>query len=136
MNAIDTNVLARFFINDPDDAEALLQRPAAIAALSGSVCEPVTVLLEFEWVMRGFYELPRQAIQDVFRTLCGLGNVILEDRDAVLAAVVAYRQGLDFADTLHLARSKACAAFLSFDRRLHKRATAADWLPKVEIPAR
>lgn len=52
MNAVDTNVLARFFINDPDDAEAARQRPAAIAALSGKVFVPVTVVLEFEWVMK------------------------------------------------------------------------------------
>ncbi len=115
MNAIDTNVLARFFIDDPDDSEAALQRPAAIAALSGTVFVSVTVVLEFEWVMRGFYELPRQTIQSVLETLCGLGNVIVEDRDTVLAALNAYRQGLDFADALHLARSKACTAFLSFD---------------------
>ncbi len=136
MNTLDTNVLARFFINDPDDSEAALQRPAAVAALSGTVFVPVTVVLEFEWVMRGFYEQPRQTIQDVFETLCGLGNVIIEDRDTVLAALNAYRQGLDFADALHLARSKACAAFLSFDRRLHKRATGAGLLPKVKIPIR
>jgi predicted nucleic-acid-binding protein len=115
VNAIDTNVLARFFIDYPDDSEAALQRPAAIAALSGTVFVSVTVVLEFEWVMRGFYELPRQTIQSVLETLCGLGNVIVEDRDTVLAALNAYRQGLDFADALHLARSKACTAFLSFD---------------------
>jgi predicted nucleic-acid-binding protein len=86
--------------------------------------------------MRGFYELSRQTIQSVLVTLCGLGNVSVEDRDTVLAALNAYRQGLDFADALHLARSKACAAFLSFDRRLHKRAMVAGLLPKVENPAR
>jgi len=32
MNAVDTNVLARFFINDEDDREAARQRPAAIVA--------------------------------------------------------------------------------------------------------
>lgn len=31
MNAVDTNVLARFFINNADDHEAVRQRPAAIA---------------------------------------------------------------------------------------------------------
>jgi predicted nucleic-acid-binding protein len=48
VNAIDTNVLARFFIDYPDDSEAALQRPAAIAALSGTVFVSVTVVLEFE----------------------------------------------------------------------------------------
>ena len=73
MNAVDTNVLARFFINDEDDREAARQRPAAIAALSDAVFVPISVILEFEWVMRGFYALPRKDIQRVFESLCGFG---------------------------------------------------------------
>ena len=34
MKAVDTNVLARFFVNDPDDPEAAKQRPAAIQAMT------------------------------------------------------------------------------------------------------
>jgi predicted nucleic-acid-binding protein len=34
MKALDTNVLARFFVDDADDAQAARQRPAAIAALA------------------------------------------------------------------------------------------------------
>ncbi|MEJ1959868.1 MAG: type II toxin-antitoxin system VapC family toxin [Nitrosomonadales bacterium] len=103
MIAVDTNVLARFFINDADDHEAARQRPAAVAALSGAVFVPVSVMLEFEWVMRGFYELSRKQIQLVFESLCGLENVQIEDRSIVLTALNTYQQGLDFADALHLA---------------------------------
>jgi predicted nucleic-acid-binding protein len=134
MNAVDTNVLARFFINDEDDREAARQRPAAIAALSGAVFVPVSVLLEFEWVMRGFYELSRKDIQRVFDSLCGLANVQIEDRGIVLAALNAYQQGLDFADALHLARASFFKTFLSFDQRLKKRAKAAGLSPTVEAP--
>lgn len=134
MKAVDTNVLARFFINDPDDAEAALQQPAAVTALSGSVFVPVSVMLEFEWLMRGFYELPRGEIQKVFQSLCGLENMMIEDREIVLSALTAYRQGLDFADALHLARSGHCRAFLTFDQRLLKRAKAARLTPIVEAP--
>ncbi len=134
MNAVDTNVLARFFINDADDPEAARQRPAAIAALSGAVFVPVSVILEFEWVMRGFYELTRKDIQHVFESLCGLENVQIEDRGIVLASLNAYQKGLDFADALHLARTEFCHAFLSFDQRLKKRAKAAGLSPAVETP--
>ena len=134
MNAVDTNVLARFFINDADDRQAARQRPAAIAALSGAVFVPVSVILEFEWVMRGFYELSRKDIQRVFESLCGLENVQIEDRGIVLAALNAYQKGLDFADALHLARTDFCNDFLSFDQRLRKRAKAAGLSPAVETP--
>ena len=55
MRALDTNVLARFFVDDADDAQATRQRPAAVAALSQRSFVSVTVLLELEWVLRGFY---------------------------------------------------------------------------------
>lgn len=134
MNALDTNVLARFFINDADDPEAAQQRPAAIAALSGAAFVPVSVILEFEWVMRGFYELPRKDIQRIFESLCGLENIQIEDRGIVLAALSAYQKGLDFADALHLTRAEFCNVFLSFDQKLKKRAKAAGILPAVETP--
>ena len=54
MKSLDTNVLARFFVDDPDDAEAAKQRPAAIEALAERCFVSVTVLLELEWVLRGF----------------------------------------------------------------------------------
>ena len=134
MNAVDTNVLARFFINDEDDREAVRQRPVAISALSGAVFVPVSVILEFEWVMRGFYELSRKDILRVFESLCGLENIQIEDRSIVLAALSTYQQGLDFADALHLARASFCKSFLSFDQRLKKRAKAAGLSPAVETP--
>jgi len=42
MKALDTSVLARFFIGDPDDRQAARQRPAAIAALSERAFVSVT----------------------------------------------------------------------------------------------
>jgi len=134
MNAVDTNVLARFFINDEDDSEAAKQRPAAISALTGAVFVPVTVILEFEWVMRGFYELSRNDIQRIFESLCGLENVQIEDRNIVLEALKSYQQGLDFADALHLARAHFCSQFYSFDQRMKKRVEAAGISPAVVIP--
>jgi len=135
MKALDTNVLARFFVDDPEDAQAARQRPAAVAALSERCFVSVTVLLELEWVMRGFYELPAKDISSVLRALAGIRHVTLEDRDAVLAAIDAFDKGLDFADALHWARSTRAAAFATFDRRLAKRAQGLALSPPVELLA-
>ena len=70
MKSLDTNVLARFFIDDPDDAQAAQQRPAAVAAFSEPTIVTITVILEFEWVMRGFYGLARTEMR-VFREIRG-----------------------------------------------------------------
>jgi len=133
MRALDTHVLARFFVDDPEDAQAARQRPAAVAALSERCFVSVTVLLELEWVMRGFYELPVEDVSRVLRALAGIRHVTLEDRDAVLAAIDAFDKGLDFADALHWARSARAAAFATFDRRLAKRAQGLALSPPVEL---
>ena len=133
MRALDTNVLARFFVDDADDVQAAKQRPAAVAALSERAFVSVTVLLELEWVMRGFYELPTSDISRVFRGLAGMAHVTLEDRGAVLEAVDAFDKGLDFADALHLARSSRASGFATFDQRLARRAKGLGLGPAVEV---
>lgn len=133
MRALDTNVLARFFVDDADDAQAAKQRPAAIAALAERSFVSVTVLLELEWVMRGFYELPTKDISRVLLALASIGHVTLEDRDAVLVAVDGLGKGLDFADALHLARSSRASGFVTFDRRLARRAKGLALAPPVEL---
>jgi predicted nucleic-acid-binding protein len=133
MKALDTNVLARFFVDDPDDAQAAKQRPAAIAALGERSFVSLTVLLELEWVMRGFYQLPNADISRVLRALASIEHITLEDRNAVLVALDAFDQGLDFADALHLARSTRASSFATFDQRLAKRARGLALKPPVEL---
>jgi len=133
MRALDTNVLARFFIDDADDAQAAKQRPSAVAALSERAFVAVTVLMELEWVMRGFYGLPPTDISRVLRALSSIEHITLEDRSAVLMALDAFDQGLDFADALHMARSSRASGFATFDQRLAKRAKDLALSPPVEL---
>jgi predicted nucleic-acid-binding protein len=135
MRALDTNVLARFFIDDADDIQAARQRPAAIAALAERCFVSVTVLLELEWVMRGFYELPPKDVSRVLRALASIEHVTLEDRAAVLVAIDVLDKGLDFADALYLARSSRASGFATFDQRLAKRAKRLALAPPVELLA-
>jgi len=133
VRALDTNVLARFFVDDADDVQAARQRPAAVAALSERSFVSVTVLLELEWVMRGFYELPTKDVSRGLRALASIEHVTIEDRDAVLAALDAFDAGLDLADALHIARSSRASRFATFDQRLAKRAKGLALTPPVEL---
>jgi predicted nucleic-acid-binding protein len=133
VRALDTNVLARFFVDDADDAQAAKQRPAAVAALSERSFISVTVLLELEWVLRGFYELPARDVLHVLRALASIEHITLEDRDAVLVAVDAFDKGIDFADALHMARSSRASGFATFDKRLARRAKGLALMPPVEL---
>ncbi len=133
MKSLDTNVLARFFVDDADDPQAAKQRPAAIAALSDRAYVSVTVLLELEWVLRGFYALARRDIAKAVRALTGIEHLTIEDRDAVLSALSAFEAGFDFADALHVARSARASTFVTFDRQLARRAKSSALLPVVEL---
>ena len=135
MRALDTNVLVRFFVDDADDAQAAKQQPAAAAAMAERGFVSVTVLLEMEWVLRGFYQLPAKDVSRVLRALTGIEHITLEDRPAVLVALDAFDKGLDFADALHVARSSRAVTFATFDRKLAKRATVLGLAPTVELLA-
>ncbi len=133
MKALDTNVLARFFIADADDEQAARQRPAAVAALSQRAFVSVTVLLELEWVMRGFYSLPPRKFSRVLRALAGIEHITLEDRHALLLALEAFDKRLDFADALHVVRADRATGFLTFDKRLARSAKSLALAVPVEL---
>ena len=83
---------------------------------------PKTVLLETEWVLRHAYEIRRSNIILGFQKLLGLPNVSVEDPDSIYQAISWYENKFDFADALHLASSRRCTSFATFDSSLIKRA--------------
>ena len=132
--AVDTNILARFYCDDPSDTEAKRQRPAARRVMleSPGVFVPVTVVLEFEWVMRAFYEATAEAFCTCVEHLMGMPHVTVERWQVVKDALDLHRQGLDFADALHWASSASCASFVTFDDRgFVKRAKRLGRAPEV-----
>jgi predicted nucleic-acid-binding protein len=134
--SVDTNILARFYCDDPDDPEAKRQRPAARRAIveSPALFVPLTVVLELEWVMRGFYEVSRDAFCAVVDHLLGMGHVTVERWEAVKDAIELHRTGLDFADALHWATSRGCEALLTFDRSFVRAVTRSGAKPAVYLP--
>lgn len=137
MIAVDTNILARFYVEDPGDLEAVRQRPLArrVIADSKSLFVPITVVLELEWVVRAFYRFGPHDFAAVVEHLSGLPHVQLESREEVLQAIDLHRDGLDFADALHLARTAHCVQFVTFDeRRFARRVQHLTELPAVVVP--
>lgn len=118
MRAIDTNVLVRAIVND-DTA----QSARAIALLTDhDIYIPVTVVLELEWVLRSRYAFAPKVVAQAIAKITALGNVVVGERAAVLAATARAAQGWDFADALHLALSEGCEDFTTLDADLAKRA--------------
>lgn len=137
MIGIDTNILARFYVDDPNDPEAAKQRPIAHSILTGSeqLFVPLTVILELEWVLRAFYRFEVNDFQRVIEHLLGLTHVNVEEWPRVMQALALQAEGLDFADALHHAACNQCQIFYSFDdRRFARRAARLPLTPPVIVP--
>ncbi|NBC48433.1 MAG: PIN domain-containing protein [Gammaproteobacteria bacterium] len=161
MTGLDTNVLARYYVQDESDAEATRQHEMARRLIESG--EPLmvakTVLLELEWVMRGYYGFSTEEVvaarvesrgsdhrpsyygfstEEVvaaLRHLMSLPQVVIEQREAVESAIAHCLSGLDFADALHLASYANCDQVASFDdRKFARRAKRLQLMPQVVVP--
>jgi len=137
MIGLDTNVLARYYVEDRQDAESEPQREAARRLIESGrplmVCK--TVVLELEWVLRGYYGFAPAEVASVLRHLLALPHVTIEDRGTVEHAMSHADAGIDMADALHHASYRACASVASFDdRRFARRAKRMGLSPPVMVP--
>jgi predicted nucleic-acid-binding protein len=137
MIGLDTNVLARYYVEDAADAQAARQHQAARRLIESGqplrVCK--TVVLELEWVMRGYYGFGVGDVTEVLRHLLSLPHVEIEDRSAIEQAVSGAEAGLDLADALHHASYRDCAAMASFDdRKFARRIKKLGMMPGVTVP--
>jgi predicted nucleic acid-binding protein len=129
MLAIDTNLIVRYLVGD-----APAQAARARKLIDGNdVFVSTTVMLETEWVLRSVYGFSAAQCAKALADFAGLPRVTLEDTAAVAKALGWMRQGLDFADGLHLAKAEACGAFISFDADFVNAASALGGI-KVRVP--
>ena len=128
--ALDTNIVVRLFVDDGSK-----EVPIARKVFEREEIEiPLTVVLEFEWVLRSVYKIKTLAICDALEALLGLPNVTIQQDGLVSLAVEAQRKGVPFADAVHLLSVEAATEMLTFDRPFQKRASRiADAIP-VRVP--
>jgi predicted nucleic-acid-binding protein len=136
MIGLDANVLARYYIEDKADAQAQRQRVVARRLIESGqplmVCK--TVVLELEWLMRGYYGFSQAEAISVLRHLLALSHITVEDRDAVEQALSSFDAGIDLADALHHASYRSCTSMASFDdRRFARRAKKLGLAPNVML---
>jgi predicted nucleic-acid-binding protein len=129
VRAIDTNIVVRFLTaDDPEQAKA-----ARRVIEGGDIFVGTTVLLESEWVLRSGYGFQAGQIADGLAGLAGLPGIMVEEPAELAQALDWMREGLDFADALHLAQAAHCDAFVTFDRKLANRARQLGAM-SVEVP--
>lgn len=136
MIALDTNVLARFYISPASDEDRKQADQAeAILASERTLFVPITVSLELAWLLKAVYEQGPAAIKRVFDHLSALPNITVEDAGALAQATEWHIKGLEFADALHLAKSSTCTGLVTFDSLFLKRARRLASHPAVAASA-
>ncbi len=130
MISVDTNILVRILTKDDE----LQCRKALLQLKNNEIFIADTVILETEWVLRYAYEFSSLAINQSLTRLFGLPQVHLSHPRQIADALAWHKQGLDFADALHLANSSAQDAFVTFDKALIKKSQQLNLSPKVQSP--
>ena len=135
MIGLDTNVLARYYVvstDVPSQKQSALARKLIESGKRLYVSK--SVLLELEWVLRGYYKSPVADVLVVLRHLQALPNLVLDDRLGVDWAIDALADGFDFADALHHASYRQCRQVATLDdKKFARRATDRCWKPPVKV---
>ena len=131
MIALDTNILARYLLDDEPAQSRAARRLLADARAEYWI--PISVVLELGWVLRKS-DSPRAAVIERLRELLSLRNVRPQNADLVFQALRWAAQGMDFADALHLVLSGKAERFATFDKVLVKQARKLGAQPPVSVP--
>jgi predicted nucleic-acid-binding protein len=129
--ALDTNILARYLLDD-EPAQARAAR-RLLADAKAEYWIPVTVVLELAWVLRKG-DAPRSVVMERLRDLLSLRNVRVQNADLVFQALRWAAQGMDLADALHLVLCGKAERFATFDEALVKQARKLGVQPPVSGP--
>ena len=130
MIAVDTNVLARYLLND--DFE---QAKSAARLLAGRelIDVPLSVWLELVWVLQ-VNDCGKQEIIKGLRHIIGLRSIRPRALDVFLYALRWYEEGMDFSDALHLATSARNEHYKTFDKAMARIAAKVGASPRVTQP--
>jgi predicted nucleic-acid-binding protein len=125
MIGLDTNVLARYIMQD--DAAQAKKATKLIESLTlaepGYV--PLVAVVELFWVLSSVYELSRSQIVEAIDALIRAKQLVVEQKDQVVRALRVYGTSTaDFPDCLieRTAQAAGCERVMTFDVRASKQA--------------
>jgi len=124
MIGLDTNVLARFLLDDDAVQSPEARRAIRRAVTDGerlAICAPM--FLELEWVLRSRDGSTKSTTVGMLRQLLELHDLEVIDESAVEMALETYESHtVDFAECLFRALylSHGCKGMISFDKRAQR----------------
>lgn len=124
VGSVDTNVLVRHLVKDDERQSAIVAKVfEGICQRAECLLVPISVMLEFEWVLRSRYRFPKAEVIRAMSALLETWELVFESEWALEQALAHYEEGgADFAEYLHLAlaRKQQALPFLTFDVKASK----------------
>ena len=124
MIGLDTNVILRCFVDDdPNQARQARRFVAERCSRENPGFVDRVALCEMVWVLLRGHRFDRKKAADVVSRLLASSEIVLEDSDAVRAALRTFMErNIDFADALigEVNRVRGCEATATFDRKAAK----------------
>lgn len=124
MNALDTNILVRFLVQDDEQQASVVNTLLAGAETDKKVFfVSNVVLLEIIWVLKSAYGASRDDILLALNELLSVSVLEFQDQPAVRDCVMsAQGNTYDLADLLiaHVGQLKGCVTTLTFDKKAAK----------------
>jgi predicted nucleic-acid-binding protein len=121
---LDTNVLARYIMQDDPAQSALASQLLESLTAESPGFVPLVAVVELGWVLSSAYELDRSQLVDAFEALLRTKEIVVEHAETVWKALRIFAGSkADFADCLieRSAFMAGCERTMTFDRGAAKR---------------
>jgi predicted nucleic-acid-binding protein len=131
MIGVDTNVIARLFLDDDPKQQESARRFFARRTATDPAFISAVVLAEFVWLLTLRYGYARDAVHTALSAIFVSANVAVEREDLVKSAVATARdRNADVADAIigAIAAQHDCASTVTFDREAAKRVPGMELL--------
>jgi predicted nucleic-acid-binding protein len=115
---VDTNILIRHLTGDPPDLAA---RATRFLQDADELLLPDLILAEVVYVLESYYEVPRERVAEISRTILAFDAITVLDRDLLLRAIELYEvDRLDFVDAYLVASAEVTGVGVvaSFDQAI------------------
>ena len=115
MIGLDTNILLRATLNDDPVQSMAAQQLLRSLGEDAPGFINLLVLMEFFWVLRSRYKLPRTRLAGVMRDLLEIQHIEFEALETVGKALTTYESGnADFSDAIFALRNRELGAHSTF----------------------
>jgi predicted nucleic-acid-binding protein len=119
MIGLDTNVLARYIMQDDAKQSPLATRLVESLSAQAPGFVPLVALVELAWVLSSAYELDRAQLVEAFEALLRTKEIVVDRAETVWKALRVFQSANgDFADCLieRSASAAGCEQTMTFDR--------------------